>query len=58
MRKRVIQALVGLVVAVGLVLGPIAPGAMVQRGKNGRAPGRVLAMSRMCGWDHGGSPGG
>jgi hypothetical protein len=57
MRKRFIQALLGLIVVVGLLVGPVAPGAMSRRRGKGVAPGAVLAMSRINGWDHGGSTG-
>jgi hypothetical protein len=57
MRKRVIQALVGLIIVSGLVLGPIAPGAVARRAGRVLAPGRVLAQP-MRGWDSGGSTGG
>jgi hypothetical protein len=57
MRKRLVQAVVGLVIVSGLVLGPIAPGAVARRGGRGLAPARALAMSRVCGWDWGGSTG-
>jgi hypothetical protein len=57
MRKKFIQALVGLVIVSGLVLGPIAPGAASRKGGRAFAPPRALAMRTILGWDWGGSGG-
>ncbi|MGD8966890.1 MAG: hypothetical protein PVI07_05225 [Anaerolineae bacterium] len=57
MGKRFIQTMVALAMVAGLVLGPIAPGAVNRRARQGRTPPRALAMS-INGWDSGGSTGG
>jgi hypothetical protein len=56
--RRFIKALLGLVVVSGLVLGPIAPGAVSREGGRAFAPSRALAMRTVLGWDWGGSGGG
>jgi hypothetical protein len=58
MGRRFIQTMVALAMVAGLVLGPIAPGAVSRRGRQGRTPPRVLAMRTVNGWDSGGSTGG
>lgn len=58
MRKSLVQALVGLVMVSGLVLGPVAAGAVARRAGRGKAPARAFAMRTACGWDWGGSGGG
>jgi hypothetical protein len=57
MGRRFIQTMVALAMVAGLVLGPIAPGAVNRRARQGRTPPRALAMS-INGWDSGGSTGG
>jgi hypothetical protein len=54
--KRKLAALVGLVLVFGLLLFPAMPrnSARIRRTLG---PGRVLALSRIQGWDWGGSGG-
>jgi hypothetical protein len=57
MRKKFIQALVGLAMVLGLILSPIATGPMARRAGREFTPAGVLAMGIITGWDDGGSSG-
>ena len=56
MMKRKLAALVGLVLVFGLLLFPATPRNSA-RMRRTLGPGRVLAISRIQGWDWGGSGG-